>query len=78
MAATSGEQPVIRNMWRLIGKPAFLLAVIMVVGLSACGRRGPLEPPPNANIVHGETEQGTNGAEQAPREKRSFFLDFLL
>ncbi len=66
------------TMWRLIGKPAFLLAAIMVVGLSACGRRGPLEPPPNANVVQGETEQGADSAEQAPREKRSFFLDFLL
>lgn len=69
---------MIRNMWKLIGKPAFLLTAIMVIGLSACGRRGPLEPPPGANAVQSEAEQGVDGVEQAPREKRTFFLDFLL
>ena len=66
---------MIRDMWTSIGKRLFVLAAIMVLALSACGRKGPLEPPPSATAVQGE--DGAEAAE-APRDDRKFFLDFLL
>ncbi|MFC5482625.1 LPS translocon maturation chaperone LptM [Microvirga aerilata] len=34
-----------------------LVAGLLVLGLSACGRRGALEPPPNASAPAAETQQ---------------------
>jgi predicted small lipoprotein YifL len=44
------------------------------VGLSACGRKGPLEPPPKADVT--TTDQGA--PEDSGKPNRSFPLDFLL
>ena len=35
-----------------------LIAGLIVLGLSACGRRGALEPPPDASAQGGQAEQG--------------------
>ena len=68
---------MVRDMWRSFGKFTFVLAAIMVLALSACGRKGPLEPPPSATAVQGENGDG-EPAPEAPPAQRKFFLDFLL
>ena len=42
---------------------AALVAGLIVLGLSACGRRGALEPPPDGSAASQAQQQGT--AEQA-------------
>ncbi len=69
---------MVRDMWRSFGKLTFVLAAVMVLGFSACGRKGPLEPPPSATAVQGEAGEGEPAAAEAPPEQRKFFLDFLL
>ncbi len=64
-------------MWRSFGKLTFVLAAVMVLALSACGRKGPLEAPPSATAVQGENGEGEPAPAEAP-ERRKFFLDFLL
>ncbi len=69
---------MIRDMWRSFGKVTFVLAAVMVLALSACGRKGPLEPPPSAPAAQGENGEGEQAPAEAPPERRKFFLDFLL
>lgn len=45
--------------------------------VSACGRRGPLEPPPSAAVVTTD-EDGVVTHEQQPVADRPFILDALL
>lgn len=65
--------------------------LVAALGLSACGRKGPLDPPPSAQAQAGQGVPGAPAApppEQvydqagnplAPRgEKKAFFLDWLL
>lgn len=52
-------------------KPLFLIA--MLAGLAACGRAGPLEPPPSSVV----TDADGNEVE-APKEDKPFILDGLL
>ena len=72
-----------------VTRPAFFrLALISVVAtaltLSACGRKGPLDPPPAASAASQPVEQNqitedADGNPIAPRgEKKRFFLDWLL
>ena len=74
--------------------PFYRLAVIGVLTLSfaltACGRRGPLDPPPRAQASpqqQGQPQQNSaaenpddeEGTPPMPRgEKKRFFLDWLL
>jgi len=44
------------------------------VGLSACGRKGPLEPPPKADV----TSENPDQPGQSGKPDRGFPLDFLL
>ena len=76
------------------GKRARLptLAVLLALGLSACGRYGPLEPPPDPNAPPkpassnpaGSNPATMNGGLSKPSippivpPKQPFFLDFLL
>lgn len=61
---------------RFFGKAAILVLVAAAIGLSACGRKGPLQPPPSA------TAAGTAIADPAesgpPKPDRDFILDPLL
>ena len=54
----------------------FIILGILVagLGLSACGRKGPLEPPP------GDVADAPDHAPEKPEpeEKKSFLLDFLI
>ncbi|MEE1658362.1 lipoprotein [Microvirga sp. CF3062] len=43
-----------------------LVAGIVVLSLSACGRRGALEPPPSASAPAAETQQATAGESTLP------------
>jgi predicted small lipoprotein YifL len=74
-------------------KPVFTtraLALVMVAGMalasSGCGRRGPLEPPPNASATPTPTPENDTGALGISRHKPApivapktpFLLDPLL
>jgi len=68
----------------------FALAVLVAaaLGLSACGRKGPLDPPPSAAVppppaasaadASGAPATANPAAPPAPSQKKSFFLDPLL
>ncbi len=43
------------------------------LGLSACGRKGPLQPPPGDQDAAPEAAQ-----KPEPEEKKGFLLDFLI
>ncbi len=57
--------------------PSFRILIVTVIAaalvLGACGRRGPLEPPPSAADV-----APSQGVEKEARDDRSFPLDFLI
>jgi predicted small lipoprotein YifL len=68
-------------------RPARLttLAALLALGLAACGRYGPLEPPPDPNAPpKPASSSGLNGGLSRPSippivaPKQPFFLDFLL
>ncbi|MBC2883822.1 lipoprotein [Ochrobactrum sp. CM-21-5] len=50
-----------------------LLIAVLGVALAACGRKGPLEPPPSAIVTD---EQGHT--KPKPKEDKPFILDKLL
>lgn len=53
--------------------PVLAALLVTAVGLSACGRKGPLERPPNAKTADGQAaDTGPGGP------KRPFVLDRLL
>ena len=70
-------------------RPARLktLAALLALGLAACGRYGPLEPPPDPNAPPkpaNSNPSNLNGGLSKPSippivaPKQPFFLDFLL
>ncbi len=59
---------------RVILRAVLAATLISAVGLSACGRKGPLEPPPKADVT--TDDQGS--PQDAGKPNRSFPLDFLL
>ena len=60
---------------RIILRAMLAAVLISAVGLSACGRKGPLELPPKADV----TSQDPNAhPANAGKPDRSFPLDFLL
>ncbi|MGU3401391.1 lipoprotein [Brucella sp. BE17] len=50
-----------------------LLIAALAASLAACGRKGPLEPPPAATITN---DQGRTV--EKPKEDKPFILDKLL
>ena len=56
------------------------LVLALGLGLSACGRRGPLDPPPGVvSTPQGMVEVDSQGRPLAPPgEKRRLPIDFLL
>ncbi|WP_199223279.1 LPS translocon maturation chaperone LptM [Oricola cellulosilytica] len=50
----------------------FVLFALVALGIAACGRAGPLEPPPASATSTPAT------AEETPVEDRPFILDALL
>lgn len=59
---------------RVILRAALAAVLISTVGLSACGRKGPLEPPPSAAV----NEDPDGNPNDAGKPNRGFPLDFLL
>ncbi len=69
-------------------RPARLtaLAVALALGLAACGKYGPLEPPPDPNAPPKPANSNTNNINALSKPsippitppKQPFFLDFLL
>jgi predicted small lipoprotein YifL len=64
-----------------------MLAALLALGLAACGRYGPLEPPPDPNAPPkpaSSSPTSMSGGLSKPSippivaPKRPFFLDFLL
>ena len=60
---------------RVILRAVLAATLISAVGLAGCGRKGPLEPPPKADVTTGD-QQDTGKNDNKPN--RSFPLDFLL
>ena len=48
--------------------------LVSAIGLSACGRKGPLERPPNAKVADAQT----TGEASPSKPDRRFILDRLL
>lgn len=48
--------------------------IVSAIGLSACGRRGPLERPPGAKTANAQAAEGVSSS----RPNRPFILDRLL
>jgi predicted small lipoprotein YifL len=66
---------------------ALVAALVAAAGLAACGRKGPLEPPPSAKVTEpadGKHERAppvmsADGRPIAPPgKKRRIFLDWLI
>jgi predicted small lipoprotein YifL len=60
---------------RVILRAALAAVLISAFGLSACGRKGPLEAPPKADVTAPEPGANPNSAN---KPNRGFPLDFLL
>ncbi|MFD1703249.1 lipoprotein [Methylopila henanensis] len=56
---------------------AIAATLVLAVGLSACGRRGPLEPPPGAPTTTVTKSDGTT-EKKVVKPNRPFVLDGLL
>jgi predicted small lipoprotein YifL len=52
----------------------FVALLVSAIGLSACGRKGPLERPPHAKVADAQTSDGVNSS----KPDRPFILDRLL
>jgi predicted small lipoprotein YifL len=77
---------------RLFSRLALIGALAAAFALGACGRKGPLDPPPSAVSATGQQEPANTALIQSPFEKpadkskaaakktpdKSFFLDPLL
>jgi predicted small lipoprotein YifL len=69
-------------------KPARLtaLSLVLALGLAACGKYGPLEPPPDPSAPPKPANSNTNNINALSKPsippitppKQPFFLDFLL
>jgi hypothetical protein len=59
---------------------AAILGVVCALGLSACGRRGALDPPPTSTATGAAQNFGAPEAEagQDLPPNKPFFLDFLI
>jgi predicted small lipoprotein YifL len=78
------------NYSRLMSRLLLAGALVAALGLGACGRKGPLDPPPGASLV-GEPQANmpelmsdkgkpapATGAEAVQPAKKHIFLDGLL
>lgn len=73
----TGEARVARIDGRILTQMVIIGAVVAAIGVSACGRRGPLEPPPSATATAAIPEDGAEEAKPA-KPDRTFVLDSLL
>lgn len=53
--------------------------LVAAAGLSACGRKGPLEPPPTASVAPADPTDPSQPPNSGPgKPDKPFFLDPLL
>ncbi|MEM8542275.1 MAG: lipoprotein [Pseudomonadota bacterium] len=53
------------------------LLMLALSALAACGRAGPLEPPPSS-VAAPADDAGDSASEDAPKQDRPFILDGIL
>lgn len=53
----------------------FVTAMVLGLGLSACGVKGPLEPPPGPGD---DPNAQAQKPEPEPKQRKGFLLDFLI
>lgn len=53
------------------------LLMLALSALAACGRAGPLEPPPSSVVAPADDAED-EAAEDAPKQDRPFILDGIL
>jgi predicted small lipoprotein YifL len=58
-----------------VGRLCTISLIVIAVGLTACGRRGKLEPPPEAAAA---PVPEAAPVERPPEERNPFFLDWLI
>jgi predicted small lipoprotein YifL len=58
-----------------VGRLFTVLLIVIAVGLTACGRRGRLEPPPS---VEPDVPAPAGAVVQEPEEDGPFLLDWLI
>jgi predicted small lipoprotein YifL len=64
---------------RILSRALIAGVLVAAVGLTACGRKGPLEPPPTASVAPADpTDPNTPPDSGAGKPDKPFFLDFLL
>jgi predicted small lipoprotein YifL len=64
---------------RILSRALISAILVAAVGLSACGRKGPLEPPPTASLAPADpTDPNAPPDTGAGKPDKPFFLDFLL
>lgn len=73
----TGEARVARIDGRILAQMVIIGAVAAAIGLSACGRRGPLEPPPTAAATAAIPDDEAEEAKPA-KPDRTFVLDPLI
>jgi predicted small lipoprotein YifL len=61
-----------------VARVALAGVLVAAFALSACGRRGPLEAPPNAAVTGDETAAAVAQDPKAGKPNGSFILDPLL
>ena len=64
LARQQGEWAVAISDRRMVMRAALAAILISTIGLSACGRKGPLEPPPSAKATE---EPADSAAVQPPQ-----------
>jgi len=84
---------VTRSCDRLSVRLAAIAMLAAALGLSACGRKGGLDPPPSASLTQPQAQPegprspadamlgpagGREAPQQTPPPKKHFFLDWLL
>jgi predicted small lipoprotein YifL len=60
---------------RILSRALIAGLLVAAVGLSGCGRRGALEPPPGASVTSTGEKAPDTGAK---KPDKPFFLDWLL
>lgn len=66
---------------RMVYRAALAAVLISAVGLSACGRKGPLERPPSAQVTpaeDGAVDGDQDKAKGGSKPDRAFILDPLI
>jgi predicted small lipoprotein YifL len=80
VSGNKGNLAVALNDRRIVFRAALAAVLISAVGLSACGRKGALQPPPSAATVDedGNKVKDKNNGKGHSKPDRPFILDPLI